>query len=214
MGQAGVSVIEKDLKGEVLSRSAQADMKKGSPVTLALDARLQHYAYDVLAAAVAEAHAQAASVVVLDVKTGEILVAANYPSYNPNVAVQQTTVDAGGMRNRVIADMYEPGSTMKIFSAANALKNGRYHADSIVHVGSGKLKIGRKTIEDVHADMGDVTLTEVIKKSSNVGIAKVTLDDNYTTLLDTLTQFFWANNQRRFLVKPPDLCRSSAELGV
>ena len=205
MGQAGVSVIEKDLKGEVLSRSAQADMKKGSPVTLAIDARLQHYAYDVLAAAVAEAHAQAASVVVLDVKTGEILVAANYPSYNPNVAVQQTTVDAG-MRNRVIADMYEPGSTIT-YLVANALKNGRYHADSIVHVGSGKLKIGRKTIEDVHADMGDVTLTEVIKKSSNVGIAKVTLDDNYTTLLDTLTQLGFGQQPTEVsLVKPPDLC--------
>lgn len=188
-GIAGKNIIERDLKGEVLSRHSDSQAQNGEEINLSLDTRLQYTAYKQLEDTVINYHAESGVAVIVNVKTGEILAAASYPSYDPNLPIMQGTVDNGGMRNRLVTDVQEPGSTMKIFSAANAIINGRYTPDSIVPVGSGKLKIGRKTIEDVHANMGDITLTEIIKKSSNVGIAKVTLDDNYATLVPTLRKF-------------------------
>ncbi|MEG0720124.1 MAG: penicillin-binding transpeptidase domain-containing protein, partial [Comamonas sp.] len=82
-------------------------------LTLALDLRLQYAASRELHKAMLDNGAEAGSVVILDVESGELLALANYPSYNPN---NRAGVSPSAMRNRALVDVFEPASTMKPFS--------------------------------------------------------------------------------------------------
>ncbi|HEX8963802.1 MAG TPA: penicillin-binding protein 2, partial [Rhodocyclaceae bacterium] len=93
------------------------------------------------------------------------------PTYNPN---NRTRLVGAQLRNRAFTDTFEPGSTMKPFTAALALESGKYHFDTQIQTAPGKLSIGPATIHDSHAH-GILTLAQVIQKSSNVGISKVAL---------------------------------------
>ena len=114
----------------------------------------------------------AASLVMVDVKTGEILAMANQPTYNPN---NRRNLQPAAMRNRAMIDVFEPGSTVKPFSIAAALGTGKYQPDSVVNTLPGWMRIGRYTIRDVSRG-GMLTLTGILMKSSNVGISKIALD--------------------------------------
>jgi cell division protein FtsI (penicillin-binding protein 3) len=91
------------------------------------------------------------------------------------------------MRNRAVTDVFEPGSTMKPFIVATALQSGRYRPDTPVSTSPGWFRVGRNTVRDVH-DYGDLDVTGVIRKSSNVGITKIALslpvEDIWTGLSD------------------------------
>jgi cell division protein FtsI (penicillin-binding protein 3) len=145
--------------------------RPGKDLVVSIDRRIQYLAYRELMAAVKEHGARAASAVVLDVRTGQILAMVNQPSYNPNnrVKLQRRT-----LRNRAVTDVFEPGSTMKPFIVACALEDGRYTPETEVETSPGWFRVGRNTVKDVH-NYGLLDVAGVIRKSSNVGITKIAL---------------------------------------
>src|SRR5690606_34154025 len=145
--------------------------RPGAPLITSIDLRIQYLAYRELKAAVQQHNAKAGSVVVLDVDTGEVLAMANQPAYNPN---DRDQVSPARYRNRAATDMFEPGSSIKPFIAAAALASGRYHSDSIIDASPGFVKVGVNTFRD-RTNLGPVSLTTIISKSSNVGMAKLAL---------------------------------------
>ena len=143
----------------------------GDDVELSIDLRLQFLAYRELKSAVEHSGARSWSVVTLDVTTGDVLALVNQPSYNPNRVGAR---DFDGMRNRAITDLYEPGSTAKPFAILAALETGRYWPDTVIDTAPGYLMVGRKLIEDP-LNRGQLTLAEVLARSSQVGVAKIAL---------------------------------------
>lgn len=171
-GKPGSKEVVKDLFQRTVKNIRQVEEPvAGQDITLSIDMRLQYLAYRALKAAVVENNADAGSVVVLDVKTGEVLAMANQPAYNPN---DRTDMKMDGIRNRAVTDMFEPGSTMKPIAVVAGLESGKFHPDTKFDTNPGYITIGRKQIRD-HHNYGVLDLTGVITKSSQVGIIKMTL---------------------------------------
>jgi cell division protein FtsI (penicillin-binding protein 3) len=145
--------------------------QEGRDLALSLDSRLQYLAFRELKAAIDAHKAKAGGIVILDVRTGEILALANWPAYNPN-ARDRTARER--MRNRALTDVFEPGSTLKPFAVAAALEAGSVRPETPVATGNGTLTIGASTIHDAHP-AGTLTVAQVVQKSSNVGVAKIAL---------------------------------------
>jgi len=143
----------------------------GTDLTLSVDSRLQYLAFTELKKAVDFHHAKAGAIVVLDVRTGEVLALANLPTYDPN---DRRKLTGEQLRNRVLTDTYEPGSTLKPFTIALALERGVVKPDTVMQTAPGKFTIGPNTISDTH-NHGAITVEEVIKLSSNIGTAKIAL---------------------------------------
>src|SRR5690606_30490384 len=116
--------------------------------------------------------AKAAAAVVIDVRTGEILALANWPSSNPN---DRNELDVALLRNRAALDTFEPGSTIKPFTVAAAIDSGRFGPGTTIDTSPGHMKIGGWRIGDHGKDFGRLDLTGIIAKSSNVGTAKLAL---------------------------------------
>jgi cell division protein FtsI (penicillin-binding protein 3) len=169
-GKPGSRRVIKDRLGRIVEDvESIKPPQDGKDITLALDAKVQYLAFTHLKQALAEHKARAGGVVVLDAKTGEVLALANLPAYNPNNRVKLTGAQ---LRNRALTDVFEPGSTMKPFTAALALEKGRFRFDSQIQTAPGRLTIGNATIHDAHPH-GLLTVAQVIQKSSNVGTAKI-----------------------------------------
>jgi cell division protein FtsI (penicillin-binding protein 3) len=171
-GQPGSRRVIINRRGEVVEdvESVRAP-QEGRDLALSIDSRLQYMAFRELKAAVEANKARAGGLVILDVKSGEILALANLPSYNPN---NRNHVARDRMRNRSLTDTFEPGSTLKPFTIAAALEAGKARPGTIVDTAPGTLTIGRATIHDAHRE-GALTVEQVIQKSSNVGAAKIAL---------------------------------------
>jgi len=149
------------------------DEVEGASLTLTLHAGLQHVAERELAKVRAETNARAASAVVLDPFTGEVLAMASVPSFDPN---RWADASPEARRCRPIADAYEPGSTFKVVTAAAAIEAGTIGPDDVIDCGGGSLTIGRKTIrEHGRAAWGALPLVDVLAHSSNVGAAHIGL---------------------------------------
>ena len=154
-------------------------------IILALDSKLQYLAYSHLKQALEQHRAKAGGVVVLDARSGEILALANLPTYNPNNRVK---LIGAQLRNRALTDSFEPGSTLKPFTAALALEKGKVRFDTPIQTAPGKMTIGTATIHDAHMH-GVLTVAQVIQKSSNVGAAKLALSmtpEEMWTMFDSL----------------------------
>ena len=172
IGQPGQRTVVRDRLGRVVEDVGdQADPVDGRDITLSIDSKIQFFAYQRVRDAVKEHGAKAGSVVVLDVKTGEVLALANYPSYDPS---QRANLSGNQLRNRALTDIFEPGSTMKPFVAALALENHHYTPESVINTAPGRITITGSTITDSHPH-GSLTLAEVIQKSSNVGTVKLAM---------------------------------------
>lgn len=172
-GVPGKRQVLKDRRGRLIKDvQVTKNAKPGKAMALSIDLRLQYLAHSELRNVVHEYGAKAASLVMVDVKTGEILAMANQPTYNPN---NRRNVQPAAMRNRAMIDVFEPGSTVKPFSIAAALATGKYQPDSVVNTLPGWMRIGRYTIRDVSRG-GMLSLTGILMKSSNVGISKIALD--------------------------------------
>ena len=143
----------------------------GHDQQLTIDRRLQYLAYRELTRTVLKHGAHSGSVVLLDVKTGEVLAMVNRPSYNPN----DPDFESEGLRNRAITDVFEPGSVMKPFAVASALETGRWTPTTPIDTTPGRIRIGRYTISD-HHNYGPIDVTRLITKSSNVAATKIALD--------------------------------------
>ncbi len=171
-GQPGSRRVIRNRLGQAVEDVASIRVPHdGADLTLSIDSRIQYLAYTELKKAKDAHRAEAAAIVVIDVRTGEVLALANLPTYDPN---ERGKLTGAQLRNRVLTDTYEPGSTLKPFTIALALEHGVVKPDTIVQTAPGKLTIGAKTISDSHAH-GALTVEEIIKVSSNVGTAKVAL---------------------------------------
>lgn len=171
-GKAGSRRVIKTRRGEIIEDiESIRQPQNGATLALSVDARIQHLAHRELREAVVEHRAKAGGIVVLDVKTGEVLAMVNMPTYNPN---NRGKMDPARTRNRAVVDLFEPGSTLKPFTAAIALEVGKVRPDTIIQTAPGYLTIGNRTIHDVHPQ-GAISVTQIIQKSSNVGSAKIAL---------------------------------------
>ena len=185
-GQEGIELaFQKDLAGRDGSRRVIKDRLgrvvedigdsvapvDGRDIELAVDSKVQFFAYQRIRDAVAENKAKAGSVVVLDAQTGEILALANFPSYSP---ADRRNLSGAQLRNRALTDTFEPGSTMKPFIAGWALETGRVTPNTIIQTSPGRMMVSGSLISDSHAH-GDLTVTEVIQKSSNVGAVRMAM---------------------------------------
>ena len=171
-GKPGARRVIKDRLGHIVEDIESIQQPQhGATLTLSIDAKLQYLAYRELKKAVAEHRAKAGGLVVLDAGTGEVLALANLPSYNPNNRGQ---FDPKRTRNRVVVDLFEPGSTLKPFTAAAAIEAGTVSPESVIQTAPGHMTIGKRTIHDAHPQ-GALTVTQVIQKSSNIGAAKMAL---------------------------------------
>lgn len=180
-GSPGKKEVLKDRLGHVIADIAYIKKpEQGRDLTLSIDHRIQFIAYRALKEQVQKFHAKSGSIVVLNVKTGEILAMANMPSYNPNNRVMQAE---GDLRNRAMTDSFEPGSTMKPFTIAMALESGQYKPDSLVDTNPGYMRVGGFEIRDDVRDNGIIDLRKILEVSSNIGAAKI--------LLSLPPQAFW-----------------------
>ncbi len=171
-GHPGKKRVVKDLHGRVVKDIGLIkNAEPGENLSLSIDLRAQYLAYKELLTAVKEYKAAAGTIVAVDVDTGEILAMANQPSYNPN---NRSRKDVPNFRNRVVTDVFEPGSTVKPFTVAAALESGQWTADSYINTAPGFVKVGSKRIRDM-SNYGVIPITKVITKSSNVGAAKLAL---------------------------------------
>ncbi len=141
--------------------------------------RLPENAYRELKQAIATTGAKSGSVVIMDVKTGDVLAMVNQPGYNPN---DRSTLQPQALRNRAITDLIEPGSVMKPITMAIALDAGVVSVNSQINTNPGFLKLGKFSIRDFK-NYGVLTATQIIQKSSNVGIVKVSQNID--------KEFFW-----------------------
>ena len=172
IGKAGSRRVIRDRAGRVVEDDLEArDAQPGQDLALTLDLRIQYLAYRELKAAVAKNRAHGGLVVVADSTTGEILAMASQPGFNPNNNEDRR---GGGARNRAITDSFEPGSTVKPLLIAQALELGIYQPSSHVDTTPGFFKVGSLTVRDTHPQ-GDIDLSEILSKSSNVGAAKIGL---------------------------------------
>ena len=147
-GKPGSRRVIINRRGDVVEDVASIRTpQEGRDLSLALDSRLQYLAYRELKAAIDLNKARAGGLVILDVRSGEILALANWPTYNPN---NRDKVAREKMRMRALTDTFEPGSTLKPFTAAAALESGKYRPDTLIQTGGGTLTIGSATIHDAH----------------------------------------------------------------
>ena len=160
----GKIFLGRDASGRTLSSGVNTEAK-GNNVVLTIDEVIQHIAEKELDRAMVQWRAAAASVIVMDPFTGEVLALANRPSYDPN---RPGSASNSERRNRAITDCYEPGSTFKIVIGAGSLEEKIVRPNSLFDVSRGGINAGGKTIRDVHK-YGVLSFQEVIQKSSNVG---------------------------------------------
>lgn len=183
-GKAGQRRVIKDRSGQIVEElEIVREPSDGHELVLSIDRRIQYLVYRELSRAVEQYKAKAASALVLDAKTGEVLAMVNLPTYNPN----NPTNIRGKTRNRTLTDVFEPGSTMKPVTAAAALAFGGYESTTKIDTAPGYMTVGGATIHDTHSN--DVlTVSEVVKKSSNVGSAKIALSLDKQKLWNVFNQ--------------------------
>jgi len=171
-GVSGSKLVIRDGKRRVIEEQNVESIKQpetGQDIELSIDQRLQYLAYRELKAGAIRHKAKAASLVILEAKTGNILAVVNQPSFNPNTR-KHLTIDR--YRNRAITDNFEPGSTMKPLVAAAALDGGFIKRRQLYS--TKDYKIGRNWVRDGHK-YGILSLSNVLKKSSNVAASKIAL---------------------------------------
>jgi cell division protein FtsI (penicillin-binding protein 3) len=184
-GKPGSRRVIKDRLGHIIEDvESIRTPKPGADLVLSIDRNIQYLAYRELKSAVALHQAKAGGIVVIDVGSGEVLAMANWPTYNPN---NRGKIEPRRTRNRAVTDLFEPGSTMKPFTAAAALDAGVFTPDSMIQTAPGELTIGSATIHDAHRE-GALSVAQVIQKSSNVGAAKIALSLPPETLWSMLNR--------------------------
>jgi cell division protein FtsI (penicillin-binding protein 3) len=156
--------------------------QNGKDLKLSVDSKIQYIAYNALKDAVEKHRAKAAGAVVINVQTGEILALANWPSYNPN---DRKILIGEQLRNRVMTDTFEPGSTIKPFTVALAMEKGQVSPNTVMAIGA-KYLVGPKPITDTHP-YPSLTVAEVIQKSSNIGTSKLAMNMPASEMWDLFT---------------------------
>ncbi len=184
-GKPGSQRVIKDRRGRIVEDAGSLHAPKhGGDVALSISNNLQHLAFRELENAVKQQKAKAGAAVILDAKTGEVLALANYPAYNPN---NRNKTNVKAMRNRAIADLFEPGSTMKPFTVAAALETGKVTPNTVINTEHGVFTVNDKKIHDAHPETM-LTVAQIIQKSSNIGAAKLALSLNSEVMWQGLSE--------------------------
>ncbi|MDG1124171.1 MAG: penicillin-binding protein 2 [Pseudomonadales bacterium] len=188
-GHSGAKTVLRDRKkNSIRDLDYLSSPRYGEDLNLTIDLRLQFIAYRELKSAVNSHQAASGSLIMLDAKTGEILAMVNQPSFNPNSGNKQQNT----MRNRAVVDAYEPGSTIKPFTALAALESGRYTPETMIDTAPGYFKVGNKLIEDP-INRKILSLGQSIQKSSQVAFAKLALDLEQDAVFDVLARAGFGN---------------------
>ncbi|MEW6021139.1 MAG: penicillin-binding protein 2 [Pseudomonadota bacterium] len=170
VGTTGSRRVIKDRLGRIVEDlGLSREPHDGKDLVLSVDSKLQYIAFNSVKNAVEKFNAQAGGAVVLDVQTGEVLAMANYPSYNPN---DRRHLTGAQLRNRVITDTFEPGSTIKPVTVALGLETKRITPNTVFDTSPGRMVVTGKTIRDTH-NYGVRTVGGIIQKSSNIGVVKI-----------------------------------------
>jgi len=185
-GESGAKRVLKDRFGRSIENvESIRPPRHGKDLTASIDLRLQYLAYRTLKSAIKMNEARSGSIVILDVRTGEVLAMVNQPTYNPN---DRSQLVAERYRNRAITDIFEPGSSIKPLVVAAALESGQYRPSSIIDTAPGFVVVGPKKIMDTR-NLGRISLTTILARSSNVGITKLAMTLEPDQLWETMTQF-------------------------
>lgn len=182
-GEPGRRTVRKDRYGRVVENISQKSRQPGKPLVLSIDQRIQAIAYRAAKEGVMDIPATSVSIAISDVRTGEILAMVNAPSFNPN---DRNDRQPYKMRNRVITDTFEPGSTVKPFVVYTALKNGVVNEHTLINIPESKhFRVGSKVITDVSRVEPLATVQRILQKSSNIGVSKLSLAMPVEDILDT-----------------------------
>ena len=172
-GQDGYRFIEHNRAGQeiVLYRGQERTPRDGYQVHLTVDLNLQNIVENEIDAAVREYSPQKATIILMRPQTGEILAMANRPNFDLN---ERSEAKPEQMKNRAIIDMMEPGSTFKIVATSAALNEHKVRPDSTIFCENGIWNYGGKPLHD-HKAYGDLSVQDILVKSSNIGAAKLAL---------------------------------------
>ncbi len=178
----------------------------GQDIALSIDVRIQGFAYRELENAIARYGAKSATLVMLDVRTGEVIAMVTAPSFNPN---NRKECHGSVTRNRALTDLIEPGSTIKAFSIASALESRMFTPETLIDTSPGIYYVSGHPVKD-HHNYGTLSLKEVLSKSSNIGISKVTLAVPSEQLINTFRKLGLGDSvktpfpgERRGMLPPP-----------
>lgn len=173
LGNTGYMVTERDALGREIGTKGEIirNASPGKNLVLTLDKNIQYIVEKELARAVAGSGAKNGMALVMEPATGRVLAMANYPTFNPNAT---SLSHAANLRNRVVADSFEPGSTFKMFLVAAALEEKVVRQGDVFNCENGKYVCGGKTIHDTHP-FARLSVTDILKHSSNIGAAKIGL---------------------------------------
>jgi cell division protein FtsI (penicillin-binding protein 3) len=171
-GVPGMRRVIKDRMGHIIEDvDEQVVPHNGKDVDLSIDSKIQYIVYSNLKAAVEKSRAKAGAAMVVDVRTGEVLALVNYPTYNPN---DRSRLTGDQLRNRILTDVFEPGSIMKPLTVSLALDLHRVTPNTLVDTGNGHFTLDGATITD-DSGFGVLTVGGVIQKSSNIGATKIAM---------------------------------------
>jgi cell division protein FtsI (penicillin-binding protein 3) len=185
-GKPGLKRVIQDRRGEVVENvELVREPQPGRDLRLSIDRRLQYLAYRELVAAVSEHRARAGTMVILDVRTGEILAMANLPSFNPNA---RGGSDAGARRNRAVTDVIEPGSVVKALTVAAGLESGKFKPDTLIDTAPGWMPVANHVVRDIR-NFGVLDLTGLLVKSSNVASTRIAQQLTDEHLFDMFRRF-------------------------
>ena len=173
--------IRRDGKGRQIELLKEKEGKKASDLVLTIDQRIQALAYKEIKKALTVYQARSASALVIDVETAEVLAMVNGPSYNPN---NRKNTGAHRIRNRVVTDAFEPGSSVKPLAVLSALEFGAIKQGDIIDTNPGWMRLGGSRVQD-RRNYGELDLRSIMQKSSNMGTTKLALSVPKEFLLDT-----------------------------
>lgn len=185
-GIPGKKKYIKDLHGDAVRDIGVIEpARPGRDLSLSIDLRLQYLQHRELQRAMAVTGASSGSIVTLDATTGEILAMVNHPVYNPN---SRKGFKMAHTRNRAMTDVFEPGSTMKPLTLVAALESGKYSIQTLIDTSPGRIRVGRKTLPDPR-NYGEITVSRVIEKSSQVGVTKMALELGHEPIWNVFQRF-------------------------
>ena len=169
-GRPGKMLISMDAKRRWFGR-VERQPDSGQNLVLTIDEKIQYIAEREIERALQETHAEAATIIVQNPHTGEVLALANRPTFNPNLFGK---VPAQAMKNRAVSDVYEPGSTFKIVTVAAALEEKLTRPEEMIDCQEGAIQIGGLRIRD-HEKFGMLSVSDIVAHSSDVGAIKLGL---------------------------------------
>ena len=172
-GNEGRLIAYSDARRQAFGGRLEKPATAGGSLELTIDEQLQFIVERELRAGVEENNADGGAAILLDPQSGEILAIASWPTFNPNI---YNTFNEASRRNRAVQDIYEPGSTFKVVTIAAALEEDVMPPTAIIDTNPGTIRFGRRVIDEYGGrNLGVLSLTDVIVKSSNVGAVKIGL---------------------------------------